>query len=325
MATLPCELYVPVSVCGIALAEPRVLSRKNDGYMIFIIEHLRIWILLLVTFCIQLLFVFELRYIEHGETTVLMTCSNEFVLLEFVCVYVFEVFMFAEIRGSLNLFRLIWYATPHNNDYVAMTQWGGDGTQSAEGAILHNMPERGFLMRALKNFRRTHSSHSEVLHVKPWTLAGMRTATKVFLFLMVAFPKLILSVGTAYVGGLYIMCEGSGASGQREALLFSTLAVNFIGDFDHVLFEAFTSQPVKYQLENMDPVVVELTQLQCTIYWLMSAIVYPSMLFVGSVYLVYYYKRKHCDSYQPPWAEDATDFRWPWEDLLKVGSHGELL
>lgn len=243
-----------------------------------------------------------------------MTCSNQFLLLEFVCVYIFEVFMFAEIRCSLNIFRLLWYAPPES-EYVAMRSgWSNaDPTAShAAGAILHNAPEKGWMMRTIRNFR---GPRSEVVHLKPWTLNGMSNSYKLLLLFAVAFPKLILSLCTSFVGAIYILSEGSGETGQREALLFSTLAVNFIGDFDHLIFEAFTSQPVKYQLEHMDPVVVDLSPAQCTVYWFLSAIVYPCVLFGGSAGMVLYFKYRHCDAYFLPWEEDS-DYRWPWQEHM---------
>merc|ERR1712151_1479681 len=94
---------------GMALAEPLALNRAVDGNIIFFIEIIRSEFLLLLNYTIQLLFVWEIRSVNNeGHNG--NACPTVSFLLQVICVCIFQVAVFKEMRDSVNIFALLWHA-----------------------------------------------------------------------------------------------------------------------------------------------------------------------------------------------------------------------
>lgn len=302
------ELEVPANVYGVAMVLPSVLSRHKDGNCIFIFEHVRIWGLLLGNYGIQLLFVLELwkmvvsKKDEAENSGTDMACSNSVVILQFVCLFVFEVVMFTELRDTTLILRLIWNIESPTNPMPGGAGWDklDNRRNSAAGMI---QTEDGALTKWAKQ-KMGKEVHSE------WSLDGVSRCYRFFLLLVVGLPKFFLGFFIAYAGGWYVL-----ESPDRETLLLNTLAMTFIISIDEFLYHAFTPQSIVDNISSMHPVKVEMDTASAVGIWFMNSIVYPNVIFLACGCLTLFYKRSVCDSYIVPWED--PNYKLPWHKLIE--------
>lgn len=302
------ELEVPPNVYGVAMVLPSVLNRRKDGTCIFLFEHLRIWSLLIGNYGIQLLFVLELWKMViagdmEGEVPEEsgMTCSNNVIVLQFVCLFVFEVVMFVEVRDSTLILRLLWNTESPGNPMPG-TGWNKLENQrtSAKGMVLTDEdPLTGWAKKKLGKVVESE-----------WTLDGCSRCYRFFLLLVVGLPKLCVAIIIAYAGGWYVL-----ESADRETLILNTLAMTFIINIDEFLYHAFTAQSIIDNISNMQPVKVENGAKIKVFIWFMNSIIYPIFIFVACGCLVVNYKRSVCSSYVVPWED--LNYKLPWHKLLE--------
>jgi len=289
------ELTVPESLYGMALAEPLALNLKHDGCLIFIIEFIRTYCMLALNYVIQGLFLYEIAQVvqdHYGDG-----CTDEHLYLQLMCVFVFEVSIFHEFRNSCDLFCLLWHAPSskyeqaNKHAYDRILGLGANVGNSPGGAILAD--EAGSTGRFGKAFRTFRPpAHPDI---KPWTLRGFSRLYKVWSTLIIAVPKLALDLLLAMYGSEYIA-----KSGDREAMIQNTLAVNFVLQVDRILYQAFTSEHTKASLSHMDPVIREVSNRVRFMTWAMNTVVYPLIVLTGTFAIVFYSKYRECDSYSAP-------------------------
>lgn len=300
------ELEIPANVYGVAMVLPSVLNRRKDGTCIFLFEHMRIWTILAGNYAIQLLFVHELwkmvnatREEQGGETY--MACSNSVVVVQFVCLFVFEVAIFTEIRDSVLIVRLLWNTESPSSGPTPGTGWhrlqnSGDRRKSAAGAICTEPESKGRLSRWA---RKKQVGPSE------WSLDGVSRCYRSFLFVVVGVPKLCVACLLMYFGGWYVL-----ESPDRETLILNTLAMTFIINVDEFLYIAFTAQSIQDNINSMKPVTVQMGAWSHAGLWFANSIVYPAIIFLGSGCLTVYYKREACSYYIVPWND--PNYHLPW-------------
>jgi len=302
------ELEVPPNVYGVAMVLPSVLNRHKDGTCIFFFEHLRIWGLLFGNYGIQFLFVLELwkmvlsRKDEAETSGTDMACSNNVVILQFVCLFVFEVMMFTEIRDTTLILRLLWNIESPSDKAPggAAFEQLDNRRHSAAGMV---QADEGSLTKWAKK-KLGQDKRSE------WSMDGVSRCYRFFLFLVVGLPKFFLGFFIAYAGGWYVL-----ESPDRETLILNTVAMTFIISIDEFLYHAFTPQSIIDNISSMQPVKVEIDTASAVGVWFLNSIVYPNVIFLACGCLTLVYKHSVCDSYTLPW-EDPT-YKLPWHKMLE--------
>jgi len=285
------DLQVPANLYGMAIAEPPQLSVKHDGRGLFVTEIARVYFMLLINYFVCSLFVLQINEMNDGAEH---HCSAQLVLLEFICVFVFEVQMLTELQESVGMVFLILTAKGPS----AEVQKEGSGRFSrgpslyaqardaspTGGAVLVNEDNGGSWMRRLKKrLRRTEEEQQ-------WAFEGISWTFKAWSLLVVAVPKVLLGLAVAYIGGVYII-----KSADAETMVMSTLAVVFIADIDAILYEAFTSSAMRCELEDMEPVEVPLSNAKRFGLWLLSGVFAPVIMAAASAAIMWQVRRQDCD------------------------------
>lgn len=293
------ELTVPTSLYGMVLAEPLVLNRKHDGNIIFFTELLRGQFMLCVNYVIQLLFLFEVGIMDlekQGDA-----CPDKYLWLQIMCVLVFEVAVFTEIRASTNILALLWHAPCCAGEKRAgmyKMVAGADHHEPESGAILAKTDDPSQMSKRDMILRRVR--HPPPQGMQQWTLDGITRTYKFWCFLSIGLPKLAIALLLGYYGGAYIA-----KSADQETMLLNTLAVMFVIDVDEILYEAFISDYTKDSLEHMKAVEVEVSNGVRFTMWAMSAILYPMIVLAASALTVFYTKASECEGYHYPWQMKA--------------------
>jgi len=318
-----------------AIAEPAHLNRKLDGTLMCFVENVRVQGILWMNYLLIGLFLIQIW--EMTQQLDMADCSGRLLLLEFGCVFLFEVRMLDEVRKALAIMWLLWAAPKERESHyandldcspsagaifekeVAPEPLGGlfmrtlkkkfrrDCAPSA-GATFEKdgapEPESGLFIRTLKKkLRRMGSSSSD-----QWKLDGISRCYRLFCMLNVAIPVLLLSLATAYLGGLYIL-----RSGSEEKMVMNTLALEFVANIEQFLYMAFTSDAVRYSVETMKPVEVDLTNRQRVFGWFSSSILCPMVIIATAGYMMYHTR-----------GIDCPYFEWTTADVidaLRVDKH----
>merc|ERR1719230_1734884 len=107
-----------------------------------------------------------------------------------------------------------------------------------------------------------------------WNLDGMTKSFKVYCMCCVALPKLLIAVILSLIGGMYIKLTSS-----VENLVLNTLAVNFVVDIDEFLYQAFTSDATKGNLDNMKTLQVDVDNNTRFWLWVTTTCIHPLLTF----------------------------------------------
>lgn len=302
------DIDIPATLYGMVLLEPKYLSLKTDGSFIWIFENLRIWCLLLLNYVVQALFVCELARLQPAEA---MSCSNSVALLQFACLFVYEVSMVSELRGSFDIFQILWNATPLGNvnsveNYILVNT----GRKTQTGAIMTHdcnavARQNEGLFDKLKRTRQKVLSPTR----KNWSLNHISKCYKFGMFLLVAVPRLALCLILCWIGARYIM-----GSPDAETLILNTLACEFVVGIDELIYMAFTSPPLQENVENAESVTVKIGNADRMIIWFCN-IMLVAVVFTVCVVLVGLHKFSTCPTYHLPW-EAESDPLWPWQTTL---------
>jgi len=292
------ELSLPKSSYGLAIVEPAILNRKHDGNFMFFMEIGRVFFMLSLTFILTGLFLLQVWKMNESGNMNLNLCSNEIVLLEFACVFLFEVAISREVTETMTCFSILWMAPAPKSSSTAGAipnllnrNYSPACTDSPKtGAVLAASDSGG---RFSQMFRRSRSADD-----CQWKLDGISNAFRVSSMLTVAAPKLLLEILLAYLGGVYIL-----KSADEGAMVMNTLAVVFIADIDEVLYTAFTSNVVKFNLSHMKTVDVDLSNQTRVAMWFASSVLCPLITVAASAWIVLHTKRLDCPDYMWSWRE----------------------
>uniref|UniRef100_A0A7S1W4B8 Uncharacterized protein n=1 Tax=Alexandrium catenella TaxID=2925 RepID=A0A7S1W4B8_ALECA len=279
------DLQVPANLYGMAIAEPPQLSVKHDGRGLFVTEIARVYFMLLINYFVCSLFVLQINEMNDGAEH---HCSAQLVLLEFICVFIFEVQMLVELQESAGMVFLVLtakgpQAQPQTSNRLSRYTQAREASPTS-GAVLVNEDSRSgsWLKRMTKRLRKTEDGPQ-------WTFEGISWKFKAWSLVVVAVPKVLLGLALAYIGGIYII-----KSKDAETMVMSTLAVVFIADIDAILYEAFTSSAMRCELEDMEPVEVPLSNAKRLGLWLASGILAPLAVAAVSVAVMWRIKQQDC-------------------------------
>lgn len=288
------QLTLPESIFGLAIAEPINLDRHHDGNFIYFGEIFKAYLMLAMTYLVQVLFMWELWKVDEEKAG--DECKDKYLYMQLMCSFVFQIAIFAEVRDALLMMLVIWeqpsaaWQFAHRGTFQKLA--GNDGTPKAGdgGAIMQkeDSSKRGQLARAMKLKGK--------LDVKQWSLDGMSRFMKVWSIAVICIPRFMASLLLAYIGSIYIT-----RSGSSEDMFLNTMAVNFVLEIGAIFYSAFTSDHTKESFQNLDPVEVEVGNKRRAVGWFMSTFVYPSVVFFLSIWTVLATKTYECDGYEKPW------------------------
>lgn len=268
------ELAIPGNLYGMAIAEPMHLNRNVDGNVVYFVEMARCYVMLIVNYIIQGYFLFQIGLVivqtneeEEGHE------DGSLFMLRIMCVFVFQVTAFTELRDSTALLRLLWEVEAgevhrHSGFHAVHSVHSHAGEDSQRtGAVMLREKSDHYMNRVNKVFRTPPPPD-----MPQWSLDKMSKWFKVQSIAVVGLPKLIIGGMLSIAGGLYIV-----KSGSTEDVILNTLAVNFVVEVDEILYTAFTPTATKFNLEHVKPIYLELTNDRRMAHWIANAIAYPLM------------------------------------------------
>mmetsp|Transcript_50588 Transcript_50588/g.145868 ORF Transcript_50588/g.145868 Transcript_50588/m.145868 type:complete len:307 (+) Transcript_50588:73-993(+) len=295
------ELDVPTDLYGLAIAEPAVLDRKLDGTLMYCFEVLRIYGMLCANYVVVCLFIIQLWKMGHQRE--ISDCSGALLPLELGCVFVFEVRMLSEIRRGLSILTLLWAlegAKPEDKSASPIAMYSNLRSNGpSTGAVMVNEEDAagsGVMARMLKSVGRNSRS-------KQWKFQGVSCMYRFWSALVVGIPKLVLDSSLAYLGGTYVM-----RSESDSEMVLNTLAVVFIAEIHELMYMAFTSDAMRYSLETMQSVDIELSNRKRLASWFGSCVFYPTLTVFASWAVVSKTRMKDCPDH--PWSWDLLKHAW---------------
>lgn len=265
------ELEVPANLYGMAITEPAALDRQNDGDLVYYGELGRTYVMLFINYLATSLFIsqiakLDIERMEHSH----LGCATDYLVLEFGCVFIFESNMLTQLKTSLNLMFLLYYA-------------GQKGQVNKRGSAVLAEESTGIIQRTIGRTRGGAESDD----IRQWRLSHLSLRYRIWCFSVVALPNFLLDALLAYVGGVF--CVGID---DPTDIVLNTLALVFIVEINDILYQAFTSRPMRYSLETTKPVRIELTNDRRKMMWFANSILCPIWILVLTSYLVFG-KRSH--------------------------------
>mmetsp|Transcript_67324 Transcript_67324/g.181011 ORF Transcript_67324/g.181011 Transcript_67324/m.181011 type:complete len:310 (-) Transcript_67324:60-989(-) len=298
------ELCVPTGLYGMAIAEPAALDRRLDGNFMFFVENARTFSLLCLHYFVTSLFLVQVW--RMGREREIAECSGHLLLLEFGCVFLFEVRMLVDIKKSFGIMSLLW-AAPYPKPTNAS---GSVGSLSGKTyfSMRNGLPQHGAVFEAetaadgggmlTQMFRKVRRGKDSAAH---WKMDGISRCYRVWCLLTVGLPSLLLNVVLGYLGGVYIM-----RSPNDSDMVMNTLAVVFVAEVEEILYVAFTSDAMRYNLEHMRTVEVHLSNRHRIMGWFMSSIVNPLLTFSAAACLVVRTRQADCPDFVLSWKTFAN-------------------
>lgn len=283
------EVTAPASLSGMAIVEPAALNRKLDGSFIYFVEMFRVQLMLWINYVVMCLLLWQIW--EMIEEKAMADCSGKLLRLELICVFLFEVSMLAELRNSLSIISLLWAAPAR----IHSRRLASPDSSPAAGAILAKEAVEEVAGNRFTRFYRRMSSLKSDSHSDgpaPWKLDGISCKYRAWCMLTVGIPSLVLNLALAYLGALYIMRSDSDSD-----MVMDTLAVVFVAEIEDFLYVAFTSDAMRYNLENMEPVELALTNRQRSFGWFFSSIVTPMLTAAATALVVRHTRHVDCPGF----------------------------
>lgn len=233
--------HLPENLYGLAIAEPLQLDWRIDGSVLYCVELWRGFGLLSLNYIVQTTFLVWIWRIDNQHKLSEMAChANLWSLqLELVCIFIFLVAIFVEIRETVDMFIGLWHA-PVATGYsllaaVETEQHGHHGHQGA--IIMQDKPQTLFMRMGIKKDAEW----------KRWSLRRMTASYKALVILLVVIPKFCIGLVFTVVGGMYII-----ASDDEETIILNTVAVNFVLDLDEYFLYTFSTDAIMNRLSRIE-------------------------------------------------------------------------
>lgn len=274
------------------IAEPLHLNRKTDGLFVCLVELVTCYGALAVNYFLQAWLLYEISGVNNNKMDEKSKCP-EGLILQFVCVFIFETAIFNEVRSSMDLFSLLYYAEAGQDGY----------SEQGSGAVLVEEKRTSTFQMLFKKVRPTPPPG-----MPQWNLHDITRKYKIWSTLICALPKLMVAGLLAYEGGLFIaLCH------SVDDIVLNTLAVNFIVDIDEILYMSFTSKATQCALENAEAVGIEMTNKTRLAHWFCNTFVYPITVFCFSAWVVWQSVFLGCPE------SDAMDVKMKYLKALHMG------
>jgi len=260
---------LPCSINGLAIIEPLQLNRHVDGLFVYVIELTKVYFWMIFNFTVQLFLIAQIYKVDLAHVD--HYCVEHLTGLAFICVFIFESTIFAEIRHTVLIMTWLYNCEPKQQGHTLLSTKEDKGG----GAVMVE-EKKGKMAAMQKKFRPVPPKD-----MPQWGFDNITTAYKVFCMVVVVMPKFFIGIWLAYSGGIYIV-----HSGATEDMVLNTLAVNFIADLDEILYETFTSDATKSSMEHAAGVEIELSNKARFSSWLSNTVVYPAVCIVASFFFV---------------------------------------
>lgn len=310
----PEKLHLPNDLYGLFVAEPLQLDASVDGWAIVILAMTRAFFFIALNFAIQMLYVVRIHRLSvemQGEQ-----CRHEHSYMQVVCVFVFGVSIFRELRDCMDFVALVVRCpVSREGGYVGMgSSRGPDGSHYRHGAVLSSQGSSGAVLsqerasgasRILSWARRREAPISKEGGPHAWSLDSMRRSWKVACLLFVGLPRVFVCSLFAKVGAGFIVRS------PEEDIIIDTVAVLFVVDVGTFMYNAFTTNAVKQQLEQMKPVEWQPSNAHRLMAFLYVNFAYPVLLICFSITVVWY-SRNACG--------EGEDF----QSSLSLGEHAAV-
>lgn len=271
---------LPETLYGLIIAEPLQLDIDVDGKFIFITELFRSTFLLLVNYTVQGLFLWQFYLINSAKTH--EGCAGGLESLRILCVFVFCVSSFLEIRDSENMFFGLWACPTKDSSQAQATHQSHAG----HGAVMEAESKGWNPADRMNVWLKKKTAGTG------WTLENMTKAYKAFVILAVVLPKLGIALSVAYVGSVYIL-----KSGDAETMILNTLAVLFVVDIDEFIYNTFTPASMKSQLVNIPEISLNPTNMERKWAYFSSTFLHPSIIIAATFWLVWAHDEE-CKNYR---------------------------
>jgi len=112
---------------------------------------------------------------------------------------------------------------------------------------------------------------------------------KVWCFVVVFLPRVLMSCALCYVGAMYI-CR----SESKEAMILNTLSVLFIVEIDDTVYKVFTSGSLKVHMENVKGISLHPTNADRLVSFMFASVFSPILAVFMSWFFVYL-ENSRCD------------------------------
>jgi hypothetical protein len=267
----------------------------------------RAFFFIALTFMIQMLYVVKIhrRSVQlQSEPDVL----EERFLIQVVCVFVFGISIFRELRDCIDFLELV-VRCPVSRDVGYQSIGHGSDGSHRHGAVLsqespQERPSGTNWKSNILNFARTRSSKTHV-----WTLGSMSYSWKVVCLLFVGVPRILFCSLFAKVGAGFIVLSPD--------IIIDTVGVLFVVDIGEFMYNAFTTNAVKQQLEQLQPIEWYPSNARRLAAFLIMNFAYPVLLVCFSVAVVSY-SRKDCSEHDNLGSCQAVGVQDLMENLTEV-------
>jgi len=203
-----------------------------------------------------------------------------------VCVYVFCVAVFGEIRDSMDMFMGVWGCPVVQDGSYSSLMLAGGQPANGPGVVVDNNDESD--ATSSMDWMRRKLKKEVTESVALWNLSRMTKVRKYFDLAVIVFPKLAIGTLTLVFGCKYIM-----GSPDSETLIMNTLAVLFVLDLDEYIYQTFTTTTVKARIDSMEHILLNPSSTDRVAAYFMTTFGIP--LIVGSATLGFVYShRTYC-------------------------------
>eukprot|EP00746_Dinoflagellata_sp_MGD_P040598 gnl/MRDRNA2_/MRDRNA2_19811_c0_seq1.p1 gnl/MRDRNA2_/MRDRNA2_19811_c0~~gnl/MRDRNA2_/MRDRNA2_19811_c0_seq1.p1 ORF type:complete len:301 (-),score=37.16 gnl/MRDRNA2_/MRDRNA2_19811_c0_seq1:79-981(-) len=299
------EVYhVPCNLYGLAVVEPLQLDRHIDGFVIYFMELSRLVFLLCLNYATQLAFIRRIAQIIQGDSEQQAyeyqfwgraDCSDETYKLQLICVFVFCVTTFAELRETCDLANALYHCPVKGYKWIPSLDAGrAFGAVGKQGVLEVDAAEDSAAKGGVANVLHAafgavgEEDKLEEKEANNWNFRAMTKRYKVAIMICIVIPKLIIGLLLTYIGAAYIL-----HSDDPETLILNTMAVNFVLDIDEYFYSSFTSNSVRNRLAECHEIVLNFSNWERLASFLFLDLLLPSCLAIVTYTLVSY-NRSHC-------------------------------
>jgi len=267
---VPCDLY------GLFVAEPLQVSVSIDGCTIVFPAMIRAFLFMAMTFTVQFLCVVRIHHMSmkmQGQE-----CSHEHSYMQVVCVFMFGMCIFSELRGCVDFLALVARCPVYRGGwgYTGIGSesdwWHGHGAMLSQWRVEHSC---GCGARVANWVTRSS-----------WTLDSMGYGWKAVCLVFVGLPRVLICCLFAKVGVGFIV--------RSPQIIVDTVAMLFVVNIATFIYTFFTTNEVKQQMETVKPVEWYASNTRRITSFLFVNFAYPVLLVCLSVAVVWF-SRQACD------------------------------
>lgn len=300
----PEKLHVPCDLYGLFVAEPLQLDASVDGWTIIFLVMTRAFFFIALNFIIQMLYVVKIHRLSVDSQSEPREEQERFYM-QVVCVFVFGISIFRELRDCIDFLALVVRCPVSRDGGYQGIGRGSDGSRRHGAVLSQERPSGTFKFH--DKFLSWATRRSSKTHV--WTLGSMSYSWKVVCLLFVGMPRILFCSLFAKVGAGFIV--------RSPDIIIDTVGVLFVVEIGTFMYNAFTTNAVKQQLEQLQPIEWFPSNARRLAAFLFVNFAYPLLLICFSVAVVWY-SRKACGEHEDIGYSLAVGEAAIMSDLMEV-------